>query len=272
VVDVGGKDRHALVRAMDAAAALRDERGLGFVVAPLRTAAGRAVRWFGDRYAVSVFPFVAGATGRFGQELTAAERGPLLDALAAMHRTAPPAGVPVARPGLSGGDRLAAALAEVNVPWRGGPFAEPARALLAGYAGAVRRRLAEFGERAAVLEGRAAVVTHGEPHPGNVLWAGGRCLLVDWDTVGLAVPERDLWLVARDAADLARYAEACGHRPDGAALAFYRLRWDLEDVAELVGWFRSPHGRSPDTEQAWAGLTDTLERLAGGGAAPPPGW
>ncbi|MFG2077560.1 phosphotransferase family protein [Nonomuraea maritima] len=60
----------------------------------------------------------------------------------------------------------------------------------------------------------APVLTHGEPHPGNVLRAGSRTLLVDWDTVGTAPPERDLWHVVRDAGDLARYAAATGRTPD----------------------------------------------------------
>jgi spectinomycin phosphotransferase len=105
------------------------------------------------------------------------------------------------------------------------------------------------------------VVTHGEPHPGNLLRLPGGYLLVDWDTVGLAVPERDLWLVATESADLARYAAATGRTPDPAALAFYRLRWYLDDVAAFAGQFRSPHGRTADTRQSWEGLAWTVERL-----------
>jgi spectinomycin phosphotransferase len=45
-------------------------------------------------------------------------------------------------------------------------------------------------------ESGPVVVTHGEPHPGNILRAAGGLYLIDWDTVGLALPERDLWMVA----------------------------------------------------------------------------
>ncbi|MEO3873016.1 hypothetical protein ABGB18_29735 [Nonomuraea sp. B12E4] len=43
-------------------------------------------------------------------------------------------------------------------------------------------------------------------------------------------------------------AEATGRTPDQDALALYRLRWALDDVAEFVAWFRAPHGRTPDAE------------------------
>ncbi len=88
-------------------------------------------------------------------------------------------------------------------------------------------------------------------------------MLVDWDTVGLAVPERDLWMVATEPDDLAGYAAAAGRRPDPSALALYRLRWDLEEVAIFVDLLRSPHDRTADAEQAWAGLTSSMERLTG---------
>jgi spectinomycin phosphotransferase len=94
-------------------------------------------------------------------------------------------------------------------------------------------------------------------------------LLVDWDTVGLAVPERDLWSVATGPDDLARYADASGHRPDPEALALYRLRWDLEEVAIYLGEFRSPHERTPDTELSWTGLTDSVQQLTANGHAEP---
>ncbi|MGW2544640.1 hypothetical protein ACWC5I_28120, partial [Kitasatospora sp. NPDC001574] len=82
------------------------------------------------------------------------------------------------------------------------------------------------------------------------------------DTVGLAVPERDLWSVGADADDLARYAEATGHTPRPAALALYRLRWALEDVDAYLHWFRSPHTGSEDARDSWAALAGTVRELA----------
>jgi len=253
-----------LRRAMDTASVLATAGRLDFVVAPLRTVEGDTVRRLGAEHAISVFPFVDGAPGCFDQVLTGPERGLVVDTLAALHSATPPAVTPVARPELATRVRLEKALGELARRWRGGPFAEPAWALVSDHAWGLRRRLAEFDRRVADLSrsGPQPVVTHGEPHPGNLVWSPGRHLLVDWDTVGLAVPERDLWWVATEV-DLARYEQASGRVPDRSALALYRLRWALDDVALYVGSFCSPHARTPDTEQAWASFTGTVAQLTG---------
>ncbi|MGW0195263.1 phosphotransferase [Nonomuraea sp. NPDC003201] len=261
VADVRRRGFDGLGQAMDTAAALRAEAGLDFVVAPLRTADGATLlRLDRHRWAMSVFPYANGLAGEFGEEQPAGDRAAIIDLLAALHATPPPLSTPPRPLELSGRAVLEQALQDTRLPWPGGPYAEPAREVIADHAGVLRRRLAEF-DRTAAGTGEP-VVTHGEPHPGNLLWSGERWLLVDWDTVGLAVPERDLWLVARDADDLARYADATGRTPDPAALELYRLRWALDDVAEFVEWFRSPHGRTPDAEESWDALTGTLKTLA----------
>ncbi|MEV4013102.1 phosphotransferase [Nonomuraea angiospora] len=261
VADVRRRGFDGLRLAMDTAAALRAEAELDFVVAPLRTTDGATLlRLDRHRWAMSVFPYTNGLAGEFGEEQPAEDRAAIIDLLAALHATPPPLSTPPRPLELTGRAALEQALQDTRLPWPGGPYAEPAREVIADHAGVLRRRLAEF-DRAAARTGEA-VVTHGEPHPGNLLRSGGRWLLVDWDTVGLAVPERDLWLVARDAGDLARYADATGRTPDPAALELYRLRWALDDVAEFVEWFRSPHGRTPDAEQSWDALTGTLKTLA----------
>jgi len=248
-----------LRRAMDTASALG---AMDFVVAPLRTTHGETLRRLGERYAISVFLYVAGTPGHVGQARTPRERGLVVDMLAELHQVPPPASSPVLSPVLSTRPQLREALEDLDRPWQGGPFAEPARALTADHAADITDRLREFDTRVDELGKRQPVVTHGEPHPGNVLRLGDRRLLVDWDTVGLAVPERDLWMVAEEPDELARYADATGREPDPSAMDLYRLRWDLEDVAAFVSTFRSRHARTPDTEQAWAGLTGTMERLS----------
>lgn len=230
--------REGLRRAMDTAAAL----GLDFVLAPVRTPDGETLVPLDERYAVSVFPFLDGESGQFGDDPE-----PVGDLLAKLHRTPPPTSTPVADSELPGRTDLEEALASLDHPWTGGPFAEPARALVSDHVAALRRRLAEFDRRRDELRGDP-VVTHGEPHPGNIVRVGSRRLLVDWDTVGLAVPERDLWWLA-DA-------------PATPAAEFYRLRWDLDDVSVFLDEFRAPHTRGPDTEQAWSALVDYVERLS----------
>jgi spectinomycin phosphotransferase len=69
-------------------------------------------------------------------------------------------------------------------------------------------------------------------------------VLVDWDTVGLAPPERDLWHVTADADGLALYAEATGRPVDPTAIALYRLRWELDDISIYTRELRAAHART----------------------------
>ena len=76
--------------AFDAAVALRDS-GLDFVVAPLLTGGGDTVRRVGPRYAIALFPFVAGQAGEFDRYETA-ERAAILTMLAELHQATPVGG------------------------------------------------------------------------------------------------------------------------------------------------------------------------------------
>ena len=90
----------------------------------------------------------------------------------------------------------------------------------------------------------------------NVIRTDVRHVLVDWDTVALAPPERDLWMLVGDTGDEATaYADATGYQPDEVALDFFRLRWDLADLAAFTRVLRSPHRESEDTVKAYNGLT-----------------
>jgi spectinomycin phosphotransferase len=189
--------------------------------------------------------------------------------LAALHRADPAAvRLPRVPTGLSWRGDLETALAGLGQPWTGGPYAEPARALLAGAAGPVRRHLETVDRRAhAITCAPEPVITHGEPHPGNVIRlpagpADGGLMLIDWDTVGLAPPERDLWLVAAESGDeLRRYTELTGRPVDPAAVEFYRLRWALDDLSCFVRDLRAPHRRTPGAEDNWAGLEAAIADL-----------
>lgn len=252
-----------LRRAMDTATTLRERDGLRFVAAPLRAPNGATVVPLDARYALSVFPFVPGVPGDFDQEQPPEERDQVLDLLAELHGRTPPDTTPVTVLDPPGRDRLEAALSESASARESGPFFELARELLADNAAAVRARFQDFDRLAEDVWRRGAprVVTHGEPHPGNLLRRDDGYVLVDWDTVGLAVPERDLSVVSADPAALARYARVSGHTPDAAALELYALRWDLADLVEFVTWLWGPHSHTPDAEAARQGFTDTLARL-----------
>ena len=239
--------------------------GLEFAVAPVPTAGGQALAPLGAGHAVAVFPYVDGAAGDFGDGLPEGDRLALIGILARLHGATPLAWqtalarspTPASRPALE------AALGELGQPWSGGPYSEPVRRLLARHAARLGRALARFDElvRAAAGSG-PPVITHGEPHPGNIMRGGGRLLLVDWDTAGLALPERDLWLAAGDDARAAgRYAELTGRRVSGAAMDLYRLRWDLDDVALSVRDFRAPHVQNEDTALMWDAITEHIGEI-----------
>ena len=262
--------------AMDAAVTLRRQAGLGFALAPVPAFTGETVRPVGDRHAVAVFPFLGGSPGEWGETLPAPERAELIAMLARLHRADPAAvRLPRVELALPGRADLETALAELGRPWTGGPYSEQARSLLAGAAGPVRRHLDTLDRSVARMAAAPVVITHGEPHPGNVIRlpadsgsagdAGpeaGRLALVDWDTVGLAPPERDLWSVATASGDeVRRYTELTGRPVDPAALEFYRLRWALDDLSCFLRDLRAPHRRTPGTEDAWQNLQAILADL-----------
>jgi spectinomycin phosphotransferase len=167
---------------METVTALR-RAGLEFAVAPVPTAGGQALAPLGDGNAVTVFPYVEGASRDFGDGLPGRDRLALIGILARLHDATPLARrTALARsPSPASRPALEAALGELSESWSGGPYSEPARQLLARHAARLGRALARLDElaRAAASNG-TAVITHGEPHPGNIMRSGGRLLLIDW--------------------------------------------------------------------------------------------
>jgi spectinomycin phosphotransferase len=250
--------------AMDTVIALAGA-GLEFAVAPVPTSDGRALAPLGAEHAITVFPYLDGACRDFAAEMPARDQLAVIDMLARLHGATPLARrtAPVRRLDLATRPVLEATLGELRQPWSGGPYGEPARRLLAGQASRLGRALAHFDElvRVAARSG-PPVITHGEPHPGNILRAAGKLRLIDWDTVGLALPERDLWSVAdADSREAGRYAELTGRRVSTAAMSMYRMRWSLDEIALSVSDFRGPHERNEDTELTWAVLTEETGNL-----------
>jgi Phosphotransferase enzyme family len=256
----------ALVRAFRTAAALHDDAGLAFVVAPAPSADGAVVRRLGERYAIRVEPFVAGAASPSGDFERPEDRRRVATLVGRVHAASDriPAGLPIRDDlTLPGRAALEAALCEFDGPWGEGPFAEPARALLMAHAAAVRDRLRGYDGLARVVRERAGtwVVTHGEPHSANVIREpGGGARLVDWDTALVAPPERDLWMVLDDEmTGWDEYREAAGPvQLDREALGFYRERWALAEIAMYVAEFRRPHEDTADTAAAWQELNEYL--------------
>jgi spectinomycin phosphotransferase len=213
-----------------------------------------------------VFPFIDGVPSRWGDTMTAADRAMVTRMLAALHQAQPgPDPVPVRTTGLPGRDRLGLSPRERARPWSGGPYAAATWELLSEHTASLQAALACFDGLAAQVaaEARPAVLTHGEPHPGNLIRSAGGYLLIDWDSMGLAVPERDLWWVLSDTgAEAELYARLTGRAVSEAAVALYRLRWDLEDAGLFVADLRSAQRADQDTEKSWASLRGIVERIA----------
>ena len=107
------------------------------------------------------------------------------------------------------------------------------------------------GDMAAAGE---TVITHGEPHPGNVIRVAGQIMLVDWDTTLLAPPERDVWTLADgDPQVVDLYEATTGIVLLEDTLTLYRLRWDLTEISIYVGQFQQ---RDPRTRGVGAAHRD----------------
>ena len=258
----------ALDRAYQTAAALRHGAGLDFVVAPVPDSDGAVIRRLSDRYAVTVFPFVAGESSEWGPYETDDERRTMGGVLGRLHAATErlPAGLPrVEDLAVPARAALEHALSDLQQRWTTGPFAEPTRRLLAESAAGVKHLLRDYD----LLAGKARagsgawVITHGEPHRANVIRGPrGRRHLVDWDTALVAPRERDLYMVLSD--DLTGWHEYAAVLPaelDEPTLRLYRRWWELADITTFVHLFRHPHAHSEHTAVSWKILANNLRHL-----------
>jgi spectinomycin phosphotransferase len=90
-------------------------------------------------------------------------------------------------------------------------------------------------------------------------------VMIDWDTVRLAPPARDLWMT--DGHE--RYGDLTGRQLPSDQLDFYRLRWDLADLCSYGSWFRRSHEATPDIQLGWQGAVAICARLSAGTPGPP---
>lgn len=254
---VFGRLGHALRTAL----ALRDEAGLTFVVAPLRTVAGQVAARLSGRYSLVVHPYVTGTeAGQDGEFTNPADRQAVVDLLTQVHRAqvSPPRADDFVVPHL---DALQALIQQDHGAWRSGPYAQRAQDLLREHTGDLGTLIAAYHRLAgqAAAQPERMVITHGEPHAGNVIITADGLALIDWDTVLLAPPERDLWgLADDDPALLGYYTAATGTQIADEALSLYRLWFDLAEVGEYLTRFQSQHEDTADTEESWKNLQHHL--------------
>ena len=239
--------------------------GLDFVLLPVPATGGQRVRTLGGHYALALFPYIAGRTFAFHQTVPDELRERVLMMLARLHGV-PATAAPAVRPAPlrpSSFRYLERALSEIDQGWRAGPLAEPARAVLRRHRDQLGGLMQEFERLARRIEAGPAgrVITHGEPHPANLIADGSSLLLIDWDTVALAPPERDLWWLASEPGSFSPYEEITGRAVDPVAIRLYRIRWALDDAGLFTNQLRAPHAGDPNTEHCLRALTVTLETL-----------
>jgi spectinomycin phosphotransferase/16S rRNA (guanine(1405)-N(7))-methyltransferase len=237
--------------------------GLTFAVAPVPTRAGGPISQTGQ-FAIAVYPYVEGASFEWNAFTGPEHRQATLDMIIRLH-TAPPI------------IRRHARVDDFAVPHRNevekalkrpgpdcGPYAAPVADLLAKHTAPLRRLLARYDEL--VLQSREepvrAVLTHGEPHSGNTMRTPTGWRLIDWDTVLVSPPERDLWLIEPgDGSIFTAYAEATGVLVRPSTIMLFQLRWALSDIAVEVRRFRRPHTGTPDDAEGWEILHSVLTQI-----------
>ncbi|HEY3955498.1 MAG TPA: phosphotransferase [Streptosporangiaceae bacterium] len=255
-----------LDRAFAAALSLRRDCGLRFVAAPLPARDGQVLVRLQDGYSLVVHRYLDGEPEGAGRGFRSpAEREAQVQMLAALHG-ARPAALPLTDDfAVPNRDELAAALRQTGQPWTAGPYGERARNLLAAHAAGLARLLAACEQLASRVAGRPdrMVVTHGEPGAHNTMRTPAGPVLVDWDSALLAAPERDLWdLAQHDRSVLPAYSAVSGTAIDEDALAFYRMWYDLFEIAGYLRLFRERHNDTADAAESWRNLVEFLRPAA----------
>ncbi|WP_051796920.1 phosphotransferase [Catenuloplanes japonicus] len=255
-VDLGA-DADALDRALRAAAAL-GESGLEFVAAPLRRADGSCVTVTAEGDAVSVVGVIDGTPHEFGELPSGPVRLAVLGALGRIH-AARGIDAPVDTLAVPHRAELAEARGALDRPWDDGPYSGRTSEIVSLKGLVIDELFARYDALVPAVHATrdAWVVTHGEPHAGNVMIpAGGGVRLIDWDTAAIGPRERDLWMLApRDVAEQAAYGS---YRPDEDTMALYRLRWALSEICVFVHELRGPHRDDENTRVAWRELSGYL--------------
>lgn len=238
-------DASGLEAALRTARALRDDAGLQFVIAAIPATGGALLVPAGGGWVMHVYKrldVVDDTT--FGPQ----DDPEVLDLVRQIHGATDRVGHHADHEDFSIWERddLEEALGDLDKPWETGPFAERARQLLAANADDVETLLAVHDRFAAEVDRNGWVVTHGEPHRGNIFRTTSGWAIVDWDTALVAPAERDLWNLPGDLGDPGR-------------CLLYRLRWDLSEIAVYIAGFYNEHPGDANDDQSWEGLLEHID-------------
>jgi spectinomycin phosphotransferase len=251
-----------LTAAFQTATALRDVVNLPFVIAPIADRTGAVSVRLAKGFSLAVFPFLNVTPVESGEFQGTADRDEAMRLIGQVHKATSAIPVDALRrdtlvvPNRAG---LLDAFESLDETWNAGPYAEPARQLLRAHAGALRQRLHHFAELSTSVMAETSdwVISHGEPHAGNIVRTrSGNLVVADWDTVAYAPRERDLsMLVNEQHPDWSAYhAETGVTSLSEKAMRAYRQVWDLTEIAIYVAWCRKPHTRTEEMAIAWAEL------------------
>jgi spectinomycin phosphotransferase len=243
--------------AYETASALR-KSGLDFVVAPVEGGSGQLLQRIPPGWALALFEWIDGLPAGDGSWPAGTRRVDAARLVGRLHLTPPPDGLRRFRFEIDYRDEIFDA-----APERTGPYAERARDVVRDATAGIKALLARYDRLVATLELDSSpwVVSHGEPHSANfIAGADGRLHLIDWDTVRLAPPERDLAaLPMREPGVLAAYLDSGVLRPPRPdAIELFDAWWVLTEISLYARYFRQPHIESEDSRVSWRGLQENV--------------
>lgn len=277
-VDGRPEDVTRLRRAMSTAWHLAHTAGIDAVVAPIPTVDDDLVVTLESKWVVTVFPHLPvepSNWGRFGNDADRDRAQQLVARIHAATHLAAIAEIPSREDfQIACRDDLFVRLDDLSTAWTSGPYGEATRTLLLANVDLIRAGFAQYDALAEQAHsGRDGwVVTHGEPHAGNIVRRADtrQLVMVDWDTCALAPRERDLWQLFPEGdqslEQLGSYLRAAKLPAEAISpnlLHLYRLRWDLEEIAIYADWYYRAHEDTEDMRTGWDGLAHSVSLLPG---------
>jgi spectinomycin phosphotransferase len=243
-------DDLALLRAALQTASELKRAGLDFVIAPVPTGNADILVTGGD-YAFSLYRHI--------DQLPSATEPDALGLVIRLHavtgtaRTSAPADDFV----IPDRSAVSATLRSPDGPLPTGPYAARFRDLVVSNRDVIIAGFDHYDRGAEQLGADQSgwVITHGEPKSDNIMITDNGPVLIDWDTVRLAPPARDLWMTG----GIDRYTKITGRTVPEDDLELFRLRWDLADLCSFAAWFVAAHEQTPDTEIGWRAVVDICQ-------------